>query len=339
MKALCCVVVLCAYSLSALAEPIAGYDRLDIAASHRSHLVEGSLWYPAGTTTYRSVIGSGPIFQGESAYVGAAIAEGRHPLILLSHGSGGNMDSLAWLSSALARQGIMVLAVNHPGSTTGDSSPRRSIRLWERAHDLSAALDQLLDDPLFAPYVDTSRITALGFSLGGATALNLAGLRVDWSAFGNYCERGRGDEVDCQFFAKGGIVPGTLPDGIEQDALDPRVMQAIAVDPGFAYAYTDTSIAALQHPTLLISLGAAASRWSAVELGPQGSALATRLPNATHVEIAPANHFTFLAECTEEGEAWLAEEGDDPICSDPEGADRRQVHQEAIATITRFLGP
>lgn len=338
MKALCLAAVLCVYCLSALAKPIAGYDRLDIAASHRSHLIEGSLWYPVGTPTYRSVIGSGLIFQGESAYVGAAIAEGRHPLILLSHGSGGNMNSLAWLASALAQRGVMVLAVNHPGSTTGDSSPRRSIRLWERARDLSAALDQFLDDPLFAPYVDSSRVAALGFSLGGATALNLAGLRVDWPAFGDYCERARGDEVDCQFFAKGGIVPDTLPDGIERDALDPRVMQAIAVDPGFAYAFTDASVAARERPTLLINLGDAASRWSAVDLGPQGSGLATRLANATYVEIAPANHFTFLAECTEQGEAWLAEEEDDPICSDPVGADRRQIHQEAIATITRFLG-
>lgn len=337
MKFLCFAVALCTLSLPALADPIAGYDRLGIATSHRSNLVAGSIWYPVGTPTYRSMIGSGPVFLGRPAYVGAAIAEGRHPLILLSHGSGGNMDSLAWLSSALALNGAMVLAVNHPGSTTGDSSPRRSIRLWERANDLSAALDQLLADPQLAAHVDTSRISALGFSLGGATALNLAGLRVDWAAFGDYCESSRGSEVDCQFFAKGGIVPATLPDGVERDARDARVTRAIAIDPGFTYAFTDASVAAMDLPALLINLGDAEERWSAVELGPQGSELAIRLANATYVEVAPANHFTFLAECTNGAEMLLAEEGDDPICSDPEGTDRQAVHERIIDAIVRFL--
>ena len=114
---------------AAAADPIAGYDRFEVTAPHRAAPVAASVWYPVGTPTYRGLIGDNPVFEGTSAYVGAAIAEGKFPLVLVSHGSGGNMDRLSWLSSRLALHGAMVLAVNHPGSTSGDSSPRRSVRL------------------------------------------------------------------------------------------------------------------------------------------------------------------------------------------------------------------
>src|SRR5919201_3965908 len=100
----------------AAADPIAGYDRFEIAAPHRAAPIAGSVWYPVGTPTYRGLIGDNAVFEGTPAYVGAAIADGRFPLVLLSHGSGGNMDNLSWLSSRLALRGAMVLAVNHPGS-------------------------------------------------------------------------------------------------------------------------------------------------------------------------------------------------------------------------------
>ena len=65
----------------------------------------------------------------------------------------------------------MVLGVNHLDSTGGDSSPRRSIRMWEWAWDVSATLDKVLADPNFAPHIDLERVYSIGFSMGGATAL------------------------------------------------------------------------------------------------------------------------------------------------------------------------
>ena len=70
-----------------------------------------------------------------------------------------------WLSSRLAARGAIVLAVNHPGTTSGDSSPRRTTRLAPRAADLGAALEAVLGDPQFAPHIDRERISAVGFSL------------------------------------------------------------------------------------------------------------------------------------------------------------------------------
>lgn len=127
-------------SVSACAEtlPIPGYDRMDVPARHRAQSIAASLWYPAGRATYRNIIGDSVLFEGAPAMV-AAVAEGRYPLLLLAHGSGGAMEGVAWLSSRLAARGAIVLAVNHPGTTSGDSSPHRTMRLAPRAADLGAA--------------------------------------------------------------------------------------------------------------------------------------------------------------------------------------------------------
>ncbi len=329
--------VLLGFTGSALAEPFAGYDRLTVAAKHRPAPIAASIWYPVGTPTYLGRIGEGALFRGAKAYVGAAIAEGSFPLVLLSHGSGGNMDALAWLSSELALRGALVLAVNHPGSTTGDSSPRRSIRLQERAADLTAALDQVLADPVFASHIDPARISAFGFSLGGATALNLAGARLDRGRYRDYCAAQGQSAPDCVFFAKGGVDLDKLPAAWIGDQRDPRVSAAVAVDPAFTYAVTEKSVAAMKLPVLLINLGGK-ERWAAVDVGPEGSDLSGRLPEGAYAVFGPANHFTFLAVCKPGAAKILAEQADDPICSDPEGADRAGVHEQIVARVADFLG-
>lgn len=322
---------------AAMGEPYAGYDRLTVKADHRPSVLAASLWYPAGTPTYRGLVGDNAVFEGTSAYVGAAVAEGRFPLFVLSHGSGGNMDTISWLSSALALRGAMVLAVNHPGSTSGDSSPRRSLRLDERAADLSAALDALLNEPAFADHVDRSRIASLGFSLGGATALNLAGLRFDPDAYADYCARMGENGQDCVFFAKGGVDLTALPEGFGVEMRDDRITRAFAIDPGMTYAATPESIGRTKTPVLLINLGEA-NLFKAADVGPDGSNLAARLPSALLKTIAPAHHFTFLAECKPEGAAMLSAEKDDPVCDDPEGTDRAAVHEAIVEEIAAFAG-
>ncbi len=267
--------------------------------------------------------------------VGATVAGARHPLVLLSHGSGGNMDGLAWLSSELAAEGVMVLAVNHPGSTSGDSSARRSVDLASREADLSAALDTLLADPAFASHVDPQAITAAGFSLGGATALNLGGLVADRGAFAAYCAAIKGPH-DCGWFERGGVDVANLPGSFSATAADPRVSAVIAIDPAFGDSYTAESIAAFDKPALFVNLGEA-DRWRAVDVGPDGSNLAGRLPGARYSVIAPAWHFSFLGICKPDGRQILIDEKDDPVCDDPSGADRADVHARAVAAILDFV--
>lgn len=333
MKRLVILFLIAANPVAAAILP--GYDRLDVDADHRLSPVSVSIWYPAGTVTYAAPIGNGPIFEYVPALMGPDVADGAHPLVLLSHGSGGNADALGWLSSALVQRGAIVVAVNHPGSTTGDSSPRRAVDLARRAADLSAALDTILSDPAFRDHINPERVSVVGFSLGGTTALGLAGLRFDGAAQDARCAE-MPDAADCRFFRRGGVVFASEP-GFGADAEDNRVARVIAVDPGFGYAVDPDSLDAIGASVAFINLGEE-HRLPAVDVGPNGNGLAGRIPNAEHHVVAPANHFTFLAPCQIGAAEILAEEGEDPICSDPANVDRRAVHAELVRIIALELG-
>ena len=317
-------------------QELAGFDRFAISAAHRAALMQGSVWYPAGSRTYVGFIGKGPVFKGTKALVGAGVKSGRYPVVLFSHGSGGNMDALSWLASALAKHGIIVVGVNHPGSTSGDSSPRRSLQLAERASDLSAALDHLLNDPYFSGFIDPERVVAAGFSLGGATALNLGGLTFDQEAYASYCNRFGVEAQDCLFFEKGDVNLSTMAGGLDASGKDDRIRAVVAIDPGFTYAIDDASLSRVTLPVQLISLGED-NLWMATDIGPSGSNLTGKLQDVEHVSLSPANHFTFLGECTEKGADILEEEQDDPICDDPEGADRSDIHRQVVDVMTGFV--
>ncbi|WP_424974948.1 alpha/beta hydrolase family protein [Dinoroseobacter sp. S124A] len=321
-------------AVPAAADMLPGYDRFDLRADHRARPIAASIWYPAAAPTYRAPVGDGPIFDPSFAYVGPAVAEGEHPLVLLSHGSGGNADSLGWLSSGLVAQGAMVLAVDHPGSTSGDSSPRRSVDLGARAQDLSAALDMVLADPSFARFVDRDRVSVVGFSLGGTTALGMAGVRFDGAVQDANCATGP-EAADCVYFRLGGVRFADHP-GYEADARDARITRSVAVDPGFGGSADPQSLAEALAGITLINLGDA-DRLGAADVGPDGNALAQRLPQTTYVELAPANHFTFLGTCKPGAVALLEDEKDDPICTDPEGVDRAVIHDQLIAAIAAGL--
>ncbi|MBO0345114.1 hypothetical protein J0X15_07780 [Roseibium sp. CAU 1637] len=331
----CCV--LASSLVSAQAADLSGYDQLDIEAPHRSTLLQGSVWYPAASRTYKSRVGDNPVFYGTEVMLGAGVDAGKHPLVVLSHGSGGNMDNAGWLSSALAQAGVMVLGVNHPGSTSGDSSPRRSARFWDRPMDLDATIDAVLADPVFAPAIDETQIYTLGFSLGGLSVLQTGGMRMDLETYATYCDE-KPEAVDCQFFHKG-RVDFRLLDAEKMNATyrDPRLAGVIAIDPGMSVGFTEESVAESELPFLFINLGTDETLWPAINVGAGGTDLVGRLDNASYLQIAPADHFSFLALCKENGPEMLIEEGEDPICNNPEGSDRSEVHRQIIEAVLSFL--
>ncbi|MEQ9344803.1 MAG: hypothetical protein RIG26_00030 [Thalassospira sp.] len=326
-----------AFGTAQAADEYAGYDRFDVRAAHRSMPVAASIWYPAGTHIYRAPVGRSSIWQSTDAYIGAAIEAGKHPLVLLSHGSGGNMDGIGWLSSQLALRGAMVLAVNHPGTTSGDSSPRRTMYLGQRSNDIKAALDQVLDNPEFAPYIDTDQISAVGFSLGGTTVLNLAGMRFDRDAYRDYCDTFQNKAQDCAFYRKGGVDFAHLPDDFAANAYDPRITKTVAIEPGMTYAVDEDSIKAVSNPVLFVRLGIEHG-WLASDLSETGSNLLARMEKAKMAVFSPADHLTFLAECVPGAVELLEEMEDDPICSDPEGTDRGMIHRQVVDELAGFLG-
>ena len=88
----------------------------------------------------------------------------------------------------------------------------------------------------------------------------------------------------------------------------------------------------------MIALGTGKDRLLATDFSATGSGFAALVPHAKIIEIAPANHFGALLSCKPIGSAILEEEGEPPVCDDPAGADRDQIHSLIIDQIAGQLG-
>src|SRR6201996_7784148 len=160
---------------------------------HELHVI---IWYPAVDTATEvpQAIGApeSPLFQAGSAAPNAEMVPALHkmPLILMSHGTGGAASQMAWLGTALAREGFIAAAVDHPGNNATEPYTAEGFVLWwERATDLSEVIDGMLADEEFGPHIDSSRIGAAGFSIGGYSVLELAGARTDVSVLYDMCRQ------------------------------------------------------------------------------------------------------------------------------------------------------
>lgn len=308
---------------------------------HAPGAIEAAIWYPAAPGGAPITFAKNPVFVGVAAREDAPPLAGKHPLVLLSHGLGGNNRSMAWLAAGLAENGAIVVTVNHPGSTTSDFDIDRGLDHWTRVADLAAATDALLADPKFGPLIDATRISAAGFSYGGWTAMSIGGLRGNLAAYAAHCDAVGDRSTHCADLAKAGVTLANRDAAAwNADYRDPRISRVVSIDAGLTWGLTD-EVAALVTPTLLIGLGTGADRLFATDTTSSGSGFAPRLqkaaPQTEVAEIAPASHFSAIGICTDIGPAIIKDEGEYPICTDPPGADRATVHDQIIARIATFL--
>ena len=154
--------------------------------SEPGRTVTVDVWYPADPAAVVGTPKSTYAFPGLSypstvAYDAPPVStKGPFPLVVYSHGSGGQRYVSAFLTEALAARGFVVAAADHTGNTALDvftktQLPPREI-LRTRPLDISAEIDALTaasSDPAspFAGAVDESRVGVVGHSAGGTGAL------------------------------------------------------------------------------------------------------------------------------------------------------------------------
>ena len=275
----------------------AGYRFLELDAPHHGRTFEAAVWYPSDGSGNRIVFGQNPVFRGVTVLDGAKIAEGRRPLVLLSHGMGGTIRSLSWLSAGLAELGAIVISVNHPNSTWRDFDLAASLQHWTRVQDLERALDWALSNDGIESHVDQSRIMAAGFSFGGWTALSMGGLQANHKGFVESCRK-LGEALQ--------LCDELLSDAIDLSSMDPgpwnasyrddRVTHVVAIDPGLVWGLNRSDTGELIDEVTLIGLGAGESRLLATDFDASG--LLEFLPGVRVIRIRPATHFTALPVCS-----------------------------------------
>jgi predicted dienelactone hydrolase len=312
------------------------------------HALLEVIWYPAESGADpkpQRIPPVGPaIFEAAPAAPEAKIAASpaKFPLILLSHGTGGTAQSLAWFATALASRGYIVVGVNHPGNNAMEPYTVQGFTLWwERAKDLSTVLDDILADPDFGPRVDRRRIGGAGFSLGGYTMIELAGGKTSREHYAKVC-RATPDQVSCKpppefpdLIAKSNALAATDPayaKALREDGAsyrDSRIRAVFAMAPALGPAFAPASLKTIAIPVAII----AGAQDSIVPVDANAKYDAAQIPHAA-LTIFPGevDHYVFVDECTEAGRSSLP-----LLCVDRPAVDRAAIHNEAIDLAGKFF--
>jgi predicted dienelactone hydrolase len=106
----------------------------------------------------------------------AEIIEGQFPLILISHGNGGSHLLYRTISTHLAKNGYVVAMLEHFGNNRNNNSLENTTENLEtRPRHVSLTIDFLLSANGFSKNITQNKIGVIGHSMGGYTALALAG--------------------------------------------------------------------------------------------------------------------------------------------------------------------
>ncbi|HEX5785508.1 MAG TPA: alpha/beta fold hydrolase, partial [Burkholderiaceae bacterium] len=327
----------------AAAQTPPGFTVMKLPADGEHRALEVAVWYPSGPVpddptpghnTDSVAVADNRAFEGVTVRRNAPARPGRFGLVVLSHGSFGYWGNQSWLAPALIQAGHVVVAPNHPGTTHKDRRPEEGAALWQRPRDLTHVMNAFLGDApaLRGPTwhgmaVDEQSVFVVGHSLGGWTALALAGARFDPDLF----------DADCQLHPELGAcrVVTQLNAGARPHRTrlalpmgDARVRGVVLLDAGGTRGFSADSLQRLTTPVLLL---AATEPNPQVPLALESQALLKRLPTATTQWewLAGSSHFSFLQTCKPGAEALLEADtpGDGIICQDGPGADRNMLHQ------------
>lgn len=322
-------------SISAASASDVGVRSSTAFAPERGEEFDYLMWYPATDGGTPISVGENGLFYGTPAQENADFVDGQLPLVLISHGAGGNAAQYGWIASELVQAGYIVMAPNHPGSTSRNSSAVEAVKLWKRPADLSALLAAIENDPALHQHIDIDTVGVLGFSAGGYTALAIGGAKIDQHALKNFCDGAETGMSDCAFLARANINLHELDlTPASRSNLDQRVDAIIAVDPGVVQTLTQQSLEKITVPVSIINLGQPGKIPPAVF----AKESANHIPGATYTSIADAIHFSFLPECKPNGPAILLEEGElDPLCDDGGDRSRAQIHAQLVELITGFF--
>ncbi len=294
-----------------------------------------AFWYPTAETGSPEKVGDNIVFYGTSALRDAAPEAGEHPLLLLSHGYGGNWRNLNWLATEMAAQGYIVAAVDHPGTTTFNRRPQDAKELWRRPQDLQRAMVKIITTPSLAGKVDVQRIAAVGHSLGGWTVLELAGARFDAVRFQHDCRANTGLSA-CKLIQTLGIDKAAGP--LAADVADPKIKAVVSLDLGLARGFTPESLSQIAVPVLIMTAQVDSDELPAkLESG----YLAEYIPAAVRrVErVEGATHFSFMQQCKPGAMALIAEKepGEEIVCQDGGTRSRAAIHRQLARDISAFL--
>lgn len=337
IRSLVIVSIFCIQSVMALpiqsplttTEILTGRTEMSIKDPTGDRHLEGYIWYPTQdlNTAEWAHGNSEAVWEPIKVHPDSAPLDGHFPLVVLSHGLFGTAHNQAWLAESLVKHGFIVAAIHHPGTSHFFRDPIHRKKLWQRAEDISRVIDYVTTEYKFANLINQDQIFMAGHSLGGFTAMLLAGARYDSDVFQQFCIQDP-NELVCSLFSTWNIAQ-TESDRIsmEQDWSDNRIRAFAIFDLGGTQSLSRESLAAIEQPLLIF--GAPVGEMK-LNLDIESRYLVDHLSPETTIYIEPERlgHFDFLAVCTEQALELLREvEPDDLYVCENGREPRQQIHQ------------
>lgn len=164
-----------------------GHRSVSLAFDARSRPLDAEVWYPATSTAVESAeyeVIPGVRLRSSVASSGPRPADGRHPLVVMSHGRTGTRVSYTQLCESLAGCGAVVVAPDHAGDTLGawlsgtqvDDATNEIQRLTDARQLVDAFLQGHSDLPGdLEGLVDRRSVAVVGHSYGAFTAYGAVG--------------------------------------------------------------------------------------------------------------------------------------------------------------------
>lgn len=252
----------------------------------------------------------------------------KRPLVVFSHGAGGNGSVYAWFGEYLAARGYVVAMVYHYRANTYDSSALYvRNRIWQRPRDISLDISYLLADTVWGPHIDPGRIGVAGHSQGGFAALWIGGAEVDPGLFVAYQRGWKNNQMVPAYLREQMSVDAAPAQGLRDD----RVRAAFAMAPGDiqAFGMDAAGLGRMAIPAYLI-VGAGDTTTPVAD----NAGFAARYIPRAQLDVlpGPVNHEIFDNECDQ-----IARDNYPEACLDAPGVDRARLHAYIGQVAVRFF--
>ena len=150
----------------------AGYTNVEIELHNTGVKLPLHIFYPTDTAEQPTQLGS---FNLEVA-LKSICKSGAYPLVIFSHGSGSMPLLFRGLGQYLARNGFIVGMPEHPFNNRVDNSAVNTLENFvNRPLHLQTAINWFFEISAFKSHLIPDNVSVIGHSLGGYTALALAG--------------------------------------------------------------------------------------------------------------------------------------------------------------------
>lgn len=288
------------------------------AKRQRPILVE--LWYPTQQSGPIDVPPD-PVWIHPKEIRDVPVAEGRHPLIMMSHGHGGDRRDRSWLAEYLVKSGFVVASVEHHGNSWRTYNPLLSLRFWERARDVTFAIDQLLKEKGLKDKINPSKIGFVGYSLGGMTGLALAGAKAKNVKEIIKLQQEHHRELDNE------LVDQIDFSEAQQSFTDRRVKAMVLLTPA-AFIYPPQSLKDVKIPVALV----ASEGDEVLPFEEHALKIMTHLV-PTKLKLLKTSHYVFLNRVSEIGKDVVRQD----LHTVPIETDRITVHKEVGVFASDFF--